>query len=51
MSVAQGGDQALMYLAADTQPELLDLGIGAQQRGGDRAGQCWFVGHQQRDLS
>ena len=48
---AQGGDQALMDLTADAQPQMLDLGILAEQRVGDRAGQCGFVGDQQRDLA
>ena len=40
-----------MDLTADAQPQMLDLGILAQQGVGHRAGECGFAGHQQRDLT
>ena len=40
-----------MDFAADAQPQMLDLGIRAQQGVGHRAGEGGFVGHQHRDLA
>jgi predicted O-methyltransferase YrrM len=51
MSVAQGCEQALVYLAADAQPQMLDLRVLTEQRAGDRAGERRLVRNQQRDLA
>ena len=39
-----------MDLPADPQPQMLDVGVPAEQRVGHRAGELGLVGDQQRDV-
>ncbi len=42
--------EPLVYLTADPEPQMLDIGILAEQSGGDRARQFRLVGNQQCDM-
>ncbi len=48
---AQRGGQPIADVAADAQPQHLDVGVPAQQRGGHRARELRLVGDQQRDVA